>query len=259
MASPRNPLDLTGKTALVTGSGRGIGYACARMLAEHGADIVLNDKIDSTALPDQAAELAKTFGRRAWAFHADAAEPAAVTGLYQKIMQAAGRLDIVIANAGVMQDALIGMVTPQQIEHTLAVNVAGVINHIQMAARLMRRNPATQPAGSIVALSSIVGRFGNKGQLLYGASKAAVIGAVQSAAKELAPQNIRVNAIAPGFIDTQLTANLPPESRQQWIDGIGMGRIGQPEDIARVALFLASDLSAYVTGQIVGVDGGMVL
>lgn len=248
-------INLSGKVALVTGARRGIGLACVELLAAHGASVILNDVHEPDTITALANDLEKRYKRSFWALPADAANDKAVTSLYQTLFQRAKRLDILVANAGVMEDALIGMITPGQIEHTLGVNVTGVINHIQMAARLMKRGQG----GSIVATASIVGRFGNKGQLLYGASKAGVIGAVISAAKELAPSNIRVNAIAPGFIDTAMTQSLPATVRNEMMAAIGMKRIGSPEDVARTVLFLTSDLSSYVTGQVIGVDGGMVI
>jgi len=250
-------IDLSGKVALVTGASRGIGRACAEILAAHGAKVALNAVSDPAALAKQAEELQRRHSQTCWALPADAADASAVTQLYKDLLQKAGRLDILIANAGIMEDALIGMIMPEQIQRTLAVNIGGVLNHIQMAARLMKRN--AKDGGSIVAMSSIIGRVGNTGQMLYGASKAAIIGAVLSAAKELASDNIRVNAIAPGFIDTDMTAKLPKDIREKRIANIGMGRIGTPEEVARTALYLASSLSGYVTGQIVGVDGGMIV
>jgi 3-oxoacyl-[acyl-carrier protein] reductase len=147
------------------------------------------------------------------------------------------------------------MVTHEQIEKTFSINTFGVLYVAQYAARLMSRNKS----GSIINISSIIGTNGNEGQTVYGGSKAAVIGITQSLAKELAPNNIRVNAIAPGFIDTDMTRQLPKDKYQERMESIKMGRIGKPEDIANTALFLASDLSAYVTGQVIGVDGGMLI
>jgi 3-oxoacyl-[acyl-carrier protein] reductase len=250
-------IDLNGKVALVTGASRGIGRACADILASQGARVVLNGVHDPELLASTAADLQKRTGQECWAFPADAADAEAVGSLYKELLHRAGRLDILVANAGVIEDARIGMISKAQIEHTLGVNVVGLLNHIQMSARLMGRNKSE--GGSIIAMSSIIGRTGNAGQMLYGASKAAIIGAVQSAAKELAIQQIRVNAIAPGFIDTAMTQSLPDTIRAERLESIGMGRIGIPLDVARAVLFLASDLSAYVTGQVLGVDGGMII
>ncbi|MGE3623291.1 MAG: SDR family oxidoreductase [Bdellovibrionales bacterium] len=249
-------INLEGKIALVTGASRGIGSACAEMLAAHGAKIMLNAVGDEKTLAVKAAELEKKYGQACWSYLADAGDAASVTELYRYLLSKAGRLDVLVANAGVIDDAVLGMITPQQIEHVLSVNVVGALNHMQMASRIMRRN---SEGGSIIALSSIIGRVGNSGQTLYGASKAAVIGAVYSAAKELASSQIRVNAIAPGFIQTNMTDTLNEAVRKQHMAGIGMQRIGAPEDVARAALFFASDLSLYVTGQVLGVDGGMIV
>jgi len=160
-----------------------------------------------------------------------------------------------VNNAGVLQDGLIGMIAEKDIDETLSTNIKGIINFTQAAARLMSRGKS----GSIINISSIIGRFGNKGQLVYGASKAAVIGATLSAAKELAPNGIRVNAIAPGYINTDMIQQVPPEIDQERRASIGMDRIGEPEDVANLSLFLGSDMSAYITGQTIGVDGCMLV
>jgi len=160
-----------------------------------------------------------------------------------------------VANAGVLDDALIGMVTTDQIKRVFETNTYGVLYCAQYASRLMARNKS----GSIINVASIIGTNGNVGQAVYGGSKAAVIGITHSLAKELAPSNIRVNAIAPGFIDTEMARSIPPEKFQERINSIKMGRIGSPDEVAKVILFLASDLASYVTGQTIGVDGGMLI
>ncbi len=162
---------------------------------------------------------------------------------------------MLVNNAGILDDALLGMVSDEMIERSFRVNTFGAIHHLQAAARLMQRNNE----GSIVNLSSIIGVVGNEGQTVYAATKSALIGLTKSAAKELAPRRIRVNAVAPGFIDTEMTRALPPEKFEERSAGIKMGRVGTPEDIARSVLFFASDLSRYVTGQVLGVDGGMLV
>jgi len=250
-------IDLSGKVAVVTGASRGIGRACAEILASCGATVVLNALNDLEQLKILAASLQETYKTKCIPFTADAADAAAVNQLYKDIAQKLGRLDILVANAGIMEDALLGMITPKQIEMTFSVNVTGTINHIQTASRLIRRNGVD--GGTIVAMSSIIGQHGNSGQTVYGASKAAIIGAVKSAAKELAGFNIRVNAIAPGFIDTAMTRNLPPPIYQKRLEQIGLQRIGTTDDVARAVLFLCSDLSRYITGQVIGVDGGMIV
>jgi 3-oxoacyl-[acyl-carrier protein] reductase len=165
------------------------------------------------------------------------------------------RLDIMVNNAGVLRDGLIGMIGAADIDETLRINLRGVISGTQAAARLMVR----RKSGSIINITSIIGRFGNRGQLVYGASKAGVIGATYSAAKELAASGIRVNAIAPGFIDTDMARSISKETFEERVRSVAMGRIGASDDIANAALFFASDLSTYVTGQVLGVDGGMLI
>ena len=165
------------------------------------------------------------------------------------------RIDVLVNNAGLLDDALLGMISQTQLEHTFKTNTFSVLYCSQYASRLMQRGGG----GSIINLASIIGRVGNTGQVAYGGSKAAVIGMTLSLAKELASAQIRVNAIAPGFIDTDMTRALPEDKYQQRLDSIAMGRIGTADDIANTALFLAADLSAYVTGQVIGVDGGMLI
>ena len=180
---------------------------------------------------------------------------AQVAVFYRKVFDRYRRLDVLVNNAGILGDAVIGMIGDDLIDNTLATNVKGAIYNLQAAARLMQR----KKTGSIINLSSIIGTRGNRGQTVYGASKAAIIGLTQSAAKDLAPANIRVNAIAPGYIDTPMIAHLDPATHATRIANIGLGRVGKAEEVANAILFLASDLSSYVTGQVLGVDGGMVI
>ncbi len=247
--------NLREKVALVTGSTRGIGWACACLLAQHGATVLLNGRHDSDLLRTRVAEITSQWGTAADGFGFDVGSPEAVKTCYANIFKKYKRLDILINNAGILDDSLLGMVAPESIERTFHINVRGVILNMQYASRLMARNGS----GTIVNMSSIIGRVGNTGQVVYGGSKAAVIGITLSAAKELAPAGIRVNAVAPGFIDTDMTRQLPPEKYQERLASIRMKRIGTPDDVARAVLFFASDLSSYVTGQILGVDGGMAI
>lgn len=245
---------LSGKTVLVTGAGRGIGRAIAERFAVEGATLFLAVRHleQGQAL---AAELQATHQITCHAFSCDVADADAVKMLFRELFSHSKTLDVLVNNAGVLDDALIGMVTPAQIERTFASNSFSVLYCSQYAARMMQR----AGGGSIINLSSIIGRVGNAGQAVYGGSKAAVIGITQSLAKELAPQQIRVNAIAPGFIDTDMAHSLPEEKFQQRLQSIAMGRIGAADEVANVALFLASGLSSYVTGQVIGVDGGMLI
>ncbi|MFY9655514.1 MAG: glucose 1-dehydrogenase [Methylocystis sp.] len=245
--------DLAGRVAVVTGSSRGIGKAIAEALAAHGAAVILNANRDAEATARAASELSGRYNVPVTYVLGDIAKPETSANLAKAALTQHKRLDVWVNNAGVLIDALIGMIPQQDVDKTLGANVAGVLYGTQAAARVMQR----RNSGSIVNLTSIIGRFGNEGQLVYGASKAAVIGATLSAAKELAPKNIRVNAIAPGFIETDMIKNLSLEKRAERVASIRIGRIGTPEDIANTALFLASDLSSYVTGQVIGVDGGM--
>jgi 3-oxoacyl-[acyl-carrier protein] reductase len=247
-------LDLSGRVAFVTGSTRGIGWATAQRLAEHGADVVVAGASGAEAARLRAKELAEAHGVRALGLQCDSREPAQITAAYRAVRSEFGRLDVLVNSAGVLDDALIGMISDEALENTFAVNALGPTRHLQAAVRLMRKT-----GGSIVNISSIIGVVGNEGQAVYAASKAALIGLTRAAAKELAPTGIRVNAVAPGFIDTDMTRALPEETFQRRVESIKSGRVGTPDDIARAVLFLASDLSSYVTGTVLGVDGGMLI
>ncbi len=250
-----DPLDLSGRVALVTGSTRGIGWCTAQLLAGRGATVVVNGSRDPDAVAARAAELTREHGQPATGVVCDAADPAQIRAAYQRVFTEHGRLDLLVNNAGVLDDALIGMVSAELVERTFQINTFGAIHHLQAAARLMQRGGG----GSIVNVSSIIGVTGNAGQIVYSSAKAALIGLTKSAAKELAPRGIRVNAVAPGFIDTDMTRALPAPTFAERAASIAMGRVGTPEDIARAILFFASDLSAYVTGQVLGIDGGMLI
>lgn len=241
------------KTILITGATRGIGYATAKLAVERGWTIVLNGR-DEERLAKVQKELEES-GATAYILPYDVTDVVAVKQAFMWIKKNVGQLDAVVNNAGILDDALLGMVNEQQVSRTLAVNTEAVIYHMQYASRLMMK----QKSGSIVNVTSIIGRVGNAGQTVYGASKAAVIGATYSASKELAPYNIRVNAVAPGFIETDMTKQLTEDKFQQRLSEIKMGRIGKPEEVANMILFLASDMASYVTGQVIGVDGGMVI
>jgi 3-oxoacyl-[acyl-carrier protein] reductase len=248
-------IDLEGRVALVTGASRGIGHACARLSLEAGATVIVNARAPGEEAVRAFEALASAYPGRVEPVYGSVTDPATGTALVNLALKRFGRLDFLVNNAGILRDGLIGMIPDAEIEEVLATNVTGLLRLTQLGARAMARHKS----GSIVNLASIVGRRGNPGQLIYAASKAAVIGATYAAAKELAPLGIRVNAVAPGLIDTAMTAALPDDRRRDLEARIAMGRTGTPEDVARTVLFLASDLAGYVTGQVLGVDGGLII
>lgn len=245
---------LAGKVCLITGATRGIGWATAELFAQHGASLILNAR-SSEALNQRRQSIEERFGTPVSTVAADASDPAAVQACYNQIFKQHKKLDVLVNNAGIMEDGLLGMIAADLLQRVVQTNLAGSFMHLQAAARLMMR----AGSGSVINLTSIMGRYGKEGQVLYSSSKAAVIGMTLSAAKELAEKGIRVNAVAPGMIDTDITRQLPENRYKDALKTIKMGRIGQPAEVAQVILFLASDMAAYVTGQVIGVDGGMVV
>jgi 3-oxoacyl-[acyl-carrier protein] reductase len=242
------------QVAWVTGASRGIGKAVAIALATEGAKVVVCGR-SLESLQKTVEEIRLLNQQEAFPVSYDVTDLQEIKSAALQIRKEFKTLDILVNNAGILDDALLGMVSSQQLMTTMSTNLNAVIYHMQFGSRMMSR----QKAGSIINMSSIIARVGNEGQVVYGASKAGVIGATLSAAKELAPLNIRVNAIAPGFIDTDMTQTLSEEKFQERLDSIKMKRIGQPEEVASVTLFLASSMASYVTGQVIGVDGGMLV
>jgi len=245
---------LEGKVCLITGSTRGIGWATAELFAQQGASVVLNSR-GGDLLEERRHSLQERFGTPVISLAANAGDPRAVQECYMEIFKQFKKLDILVNNAGIMQDAPLGMITSELIDSVVRTNIAGPILHLQAAARLMGR----AKSGSIVNLTSIVGRVGKEGQTVYASSKAALRGMTRAAAKELAPRGIRVNAVAPGMIDTDMTRALSEDHHRAALESIKLGRIGQPSEVAQTILFLASDMSSYITGQVLGVDGGMII
>jgi 3-oxoacyl-[acyl-carrier protein] reductase len=241
---------LEGRTALVTGASRGIGAAIARAFAAEGAALLLCGR--SEELEAVAAEL-HTPARPARAMRGDVSDPAFCRQLVASVRKEHGKLDVLVNNAGILRQGLIGMTSPEQMRELMDVNVLSVMTLSQYATRAM--DPTRAP--SIINLTSIAGTQGAEGLSAYSASKAAIVGYTISSAKELAPKGIRVNAIAPGLIDTDMMRDVTAAWAERRVPQIRMGRVGRPEDVAGVAVFLASDLSRYVTGQVIGVDGSM--
>ncbi len=244
-------IDLSGRIAIVTGASRGIGFAVARMLVDAGATVILNSRHIDASVVD---ELAAAAPGRVHLEPGDVADPEVARRLVRNTFARYKRLNILVNNAGIMRAAMIGMISDEDVRSTLDLNLGSAIHMIQAAARLMART-----GGSIVNVASVVGLEGTPGQMVYAASKAGVIGATLAAAKELAPKGVRVNAVAPGYIETDMTARLGEAVKLQSLQAIGLGRAGTPDDVAKAVLFLCSDMSQYVTGQILRVDGGMVI
>lgn len=243
---------LTGRTALVTGATRGIGRAVALKLASEGADIAFTYRSQHEAAESLVAEL-ETLGVHAKAYASDAASFEDAHKVADDVKETFGRIDILVNNAGVTKDGLMMRMDEAQWDMVLDNNLKSAFNYIHACTPIMAR----QRCGSIINMSSVVGVAGNAGQCNYAASKAGIIGLSKSIAKEMGARGIRSNCIAPGFIATDMTASLPEELRKEWEKQIPLRRGGTPEDVANVALFLASDLSSYVTGQVINCCGGM--
>ena len=243
---------LEGKVALVTGAARGIGKAIALKYAEEGADVAFTDLVINEAAEQTVAEL-EAFGHKVKAYASNAASFEETHAVVDEVLKEFGRIDILVNNAGITKDGLMLRMSEQQWDAVLTVNLKSAFNFIHALTPVM----AKQRSGSIISMSSVVGVSGNAGQCNYSASKAGLIGLTKSIAKEMGPRGIRANCIAPGFIISDMTAALPDDVREQWVKTIPLRRGGTPEDVANVALFLASDLSSYVSGQVIHCCGGM--
>lgn len=245
---------LQGKTAIITGAARGIGKAIAAEFAKNGANVIITDLNIDDSVQDFVAELNKS-GIRAKAYASNAASFEESEKLVEDVLKDFERIDILVNNAGITRDNLLMRMTEADWDAVLTVNLKSVFNMTKAVQRIMLK----QREGSIINMSSVVGIEGNAGQSNYAASKAGMIGFTKSIAQELGSRNIRCNAIAPGFIETAMTAKLPVEVREAWIKNIPLKRAGTPKDVANVCVFLASDLSSYITGQVISVCGGMQL
>ena len=240
---------LEGKTALITGAARGIGKAIALRFAAEGANIAFTD----LAVNEETQAEISALGVQCKSYASNAADFAETETLVKQVKEDFGAIDVLVNNAGITKDGLMLRMTEQQWDAVIGVNLKSAFNFIHAVVPVMMR----QRGGSIINMASVVGVHGNAGQANYAASKAGMIALAKSIAQEMGPKGIRANAIAPGFIETAMTAALPEEVRKDWMNKIPLRRGGKPEDVADVALFLASDLSSYVSGQVIQIDGGM--
>lgn len=245
---------LRDKVAVITGASRGIGKAIALKLAEAGADCIVNYAGNEAMAAEVVREI-ESLGRRAAAIQADVSDEKQFTAMVKQTLEEFGRIDILVNNAGITRDNLIMRMKESEFDEVININLKGVFNGIKAVSRPMMK----QRSGTIINVTSVVGSTGNAGQANYAAAKSGVIGLTKTAAKELASRGITVNALAPGFIDTDMTRQLSEDTIQQLKEQIPLNRLGHADDIAKVALFLASDAASYMTGQTIHVDGGMYM
>lgn len=245
---------LKGKSAIITGGVRGIGKGIAKMFCQNGADVMLVYRSNDEEAKKTIEELS-AFGTKVEIFKGDVANKECAEEVSKKAKDVFGKIDILVNNAGITNDKLMLRMSPEDFSKVIDVNLNGSFNFMKYAGGIMMK----QKSGCIINMSSISGIEGNPAQINYSASKAGIIGMTKSAAKELGKRGIRVNAIAPGFIETDMTGVLTDEQKEAAAKNISLGRAGKPKDIAGAALFLASELGSYVTGQIIGVDGGLTI
>ena len=247
-------MQLKGKTAVITGSGRGLGKSIALKLAQMGANIVLNDIVASDAI-DATAEEFKSLGYNVIVTKGDVRNYQDVEDMVTKATEAFGSLDILVNNAGITKDMLMIKMAEKDWDDVLDINLKGAFFCTKAVARIMMK----QRSGKIINISSVAGVMGNPGQVNYSASKAGLIGLTKSTAKELSSRNITCNAVAPGLIQSKMTDILPEKVKENYLNNIPLGRFGTPEDVANVIGFLASEDSNYLTGQVIHIDGGLVM
>jgi len=245
---------LEARLGWITGASRGIGRATAVEAARNGATLILTAR-SQDGLLETAKQVESAGGTSPQLIRCNVADEEELKTAFKAVHSFSRKLDFLVNNAGILRDAIIGMIGTAQMQEVMQTNLFSTIQIMQFAARLMK----PQKSGSIVNISSIIGRVGNEGQVVYAASKAGVIGATKAAARELAPQGIRVNTVAPGVIKTNMIASIPEGKMLELRQTIKMGRLGDPEEVAKVICMLASDYTSYVTGQVIGVDGGMWL
>lgn len=247
-------MELDNKVSIITGSSRGIGKAIALDFAKAGATVVINATKENDTAKNTLCEI-EALGAKAKLIYADVSKPEEAARLISEAYDTFGKIDILVNNAGITRDSLMLRMNEEAWDSVIDVNLKGPFNCIKAVSRIMMK----QKCGSIINMTSVVGITGNAGQANYSASKAGLIGLTKTTAKEFAKKGIRCNAVAPGFIESEMTDVLPGEIKQKYLDNIPLARFGTGEDVAKLCRFLASDLSMYITGQVINVDGGLVI
>jgi 3-oxoacyl-[acyl-carrier protein] reductase len=253
MEGDKLKMKLKEKVAIVTGGAQGIGRAIAHLLAKNGADIVIAD-INGKQAQTTAQEI-EALGQRSLAIQTDVSKFVEAENLGKSTVDAFGRIDILVNNAGITRDGLFLKMKEEEWDSVIAINLKSVFNCSKAVIRYMSK----QKAGKIINIASVVGQMGNIGQANYAASKAGIIGLTKTLAREFGSRGINVNAVAPGFIDTEMTRSLPEKAKEEFLKNIPLGRMGTPDEVAEVVLFLSTDSSRYITGQVINVNGGLYM